>query len=323
VEIRASYLLVGAVVLALLTGLAAFSVWLVKADVDQTMVSYEIAFEGAVTGLQEGSPVRYRGVPVGRVSDIRIDPDNVEQILVDVEIERAAPVKEDTVATLQLQGVTGIAFVQLTGGTQDSPTLRAVSERARPRIASRPSALERLFESTPDLLARGLTVMDRLAAVLDERNAAALSATLANLERFTGSLAGQSEDIEGLVGDASGAARQVEAMSTELNALVGDVRQLTSQFEQDFDGVGGEVTATMDELRTTANALGGAAGELEGALADMRQPLGDFAESGLYEFSQLVGETRLLVAALTRITKEFERDPTGFLLGSNQGFEAE
>ena len=122
-EIRASYVVVGAVVLALLAGLAAFSLWLVDAGVDRDLARYDIAFAGSVSGLQEGGQVLYRGIPVGRVAEIRIDPDNVENVLVAVDIDRATPIKEDTVAALEFQGLTGVAYVQLRGGTQESARL--------------------------------------------------------------------------------------------------------------------------------------------------------------------------------------------------------
>jgi phospholipid/cholesterol/gamma-HCH transport system substrate-binding protein len=86
-ETRASYVVVGAVVLALLAGLVAFSLWLVEAGVDRNLARYEIAFAGSVSGLPDGGQVLYRGIPVGRVADIRIDPANVENVLVTVEID--------------------------------------------------------------------------------------------------------------------------------------------------------------------------------------------------------------------------------------------
>ena len=86
--------------------------------------------------------------------------------------------------------------------------------------------------------------------------------------------------------------------------------------------MGSDLVTTLEELQGAAGALDTAATELSGMIGDIRQPLDDFAGSGLYEFTQLTGETRLLIAALTRITKEFERDPAGFLLGSGtKGFE--
>jgi len=73
-------------------------------------------FTGDVTGLGVGSAVRYRGVPVGTVRDIRLDPTNVEQVQVLMDVSADAPIKEDTIAQLALQGITGVAFIQLTGG---------------------------------------------------------------------------------------------------------------------------------------------------------------------------------------------------------------
>src|SRR5918995_5702452 len=168
-EIRASYLLVGAVVLTLIAGLAAFSVWLVKADVDRQVARYEIAFAGSVSGLQQGGQVLYRGIPVGRVADIRIDPDNVENVLVVVEIDRETPIKANTVATLEFQGLTGIAYVQLRGGTQESARLDPDATEP-PRIPSRRSSLEQVFESTPELLAQALTLVGRLSLLLTNEN---------------------------------------------------------------------------------------------------------------------------------------------------------
>ena len=165
-EIRASYLLVGAVVLALVAGLAAFSVWLVKADIDGQGDPYQIAFAGSVTGLQQGSQVRYRGVPVGRVTDVRIDPERVEWVLVTVEIDRGTPIRQDTVASLEMQGITGIAFVQLRGGTQASPPLAATAGQTLPQIevaAIDDRAAVRIDARSPGALARPGRAGDRAA----------------------------------------------------------------------------------------------------------------------------------------------------------------
>jgi phospholipid/cholesterol/gamma-HCH transport system substrate-binding protein len=323
-EIRASYLLVGAVVLALIAGLAAFSVWLVKADIDRQVDSYRIAFAGSVTGLQVGSQVRYRGVPVGTVTEIRIDPERVEWVLVTVEIDHGTPIKQDTVASLEMQGITGIAFVQLRGGTQASPPLVATAGDAQQEIASRRSTLERLFESTPDLLMRSLTLVERATLLLTDENLQALTKSLQNIETVTTSLARHTGDVDGLLAQASGAATSVAGVADEIGGLARDLRGLTAEVDGRLGGMGEQVSTTLVDTRDAANRVERAAGELEVLVGDLRQPLGDFTATGLYEFTQLVGETRQLIAALTRITKEFERDPAGFLIGSSQrGFEAE
>lgn len=323
-ETRASHLLVGTVVLALLVAAAGFTVWLVRAGGDQASDIYEIAFEGSVTGLSEGGQVRYRGIPVGRVAELAIDPKNVEQILARVEIEAGTPITEDTVATLELQGITGIAFVQLRGGTRDSQRLEPRFGSPPPRIASNPSALEQVFESTPELLARTLKLAERVTLLFDDNNLDALGTTFANVEELTTALAAQSGNVEALFTAATGAVGEVETISGEMTQLAGDLRTLTQGLETEIESVGGDLATTLEELRFAASSLGGAARQLDQLIGTLQEPVDDFAGSGLYEFTQLMGETRVLVAALTRITTEFERDPAGFFLGSSQrGFEIE
>jgi phospholipid/cholesterol/gamma-HCH transport system substrate-binding protein len=322
-EIRASYLVVGAAVLALLAGLAAFSVWLVRADVDQNTARYEIAFEGSVSGLPPGGQVLYRGIPVGRVAEIRIDPDNVENVLVAVDIERNTPIKEDTVATLEFQGLTGIAYVQLRGGTQASARLDPDAEPS-PRIASRRSALERVFDSTPELLAQAVALVGRLSLLLTDENLEAVAGILRNVETVTATLAARSDTIDTALAGAAEMTGAVRDTSTEVRSLASDLRQLTGRVDSQVAGVSGDLVATLTELQGAAASLTGAAGQLEQLLGQLEQPVDDFAATGLYEFTQLVGETRLLVAALNRIAKEFERDPAGFLIGrSVRGYEPE
>lgn len=322
-EIRASYLLVGGVVLAILAALAAFSVWLVQADVDRGVARYEIVFAGSVSGLQVSGQVLYRGIPVGRVADIRIDPDNVEQVLVVVEIDEETPIKQDTVATLEMQGVTGLAYVQLQGGTQASAILAGESDRP-PRIPSEPSALEQVFQSTPELLAQALGVAGRLSRLLDQRNLDAIASTLTNLQTFSTMLAERSDSIDALLVGAGAAAGRIDGMTAEFALLTTELRQLTAQLGERVDGVADDTGATLAELRDASTTLTEVVENMDGLVRELREPLSDFAGTGLYEFTQLVGESRLLIAALSRITKEFERDPAGFLIGrTSRGFEAE
>ena len=134
-ETRASYILVGSFVLGLIAAAFAFVVWLASVQFEEVPMRYVIYFEGGVSGLSVASPVRYRGVPVGSVSDIRIDPENIERIRVMVEISAETPIKADTEATLTLQGITGVSFVFLSGGTVVTAAQDKVSLAAADLIA--------------------------------------------------------------------------------------------------------------------------------------------------------------------------------------------
>jgi phospholipid/cholesterol/gamma-HCH transport system substrate-binding protein len=322
-ETRANHLLVGSFVLVIVAGLAGFVLWLARADLEREVERYEIVFTGSVSGLQQGSQVRYRGIPVGRVTDILIDPQDPEQVLVKVDIRAGTPVKEDTVAELELQGITGIVNVQLTGGTRDSPDLARTSDVLLPRIASRPSLLEQVVEFTPELILRSVTLLERALDTLSEENVQALGSTLAHLDSFTSVLAARGDSFETLIDDTAGTMTSVRAVADDLTLLIADLRGVTATLDARLGTAGVELEASLEAIGTAAARLAAAGGRLDGLLAETREPWRDFTQGGLYEFTQLMGETRLLIASLGRISKEFERDPTGFLIGGQRGFRAE
>ncbi len=376
-ETRASYTIIGAFVLAFVVSIVGAIVWLADIDIDAETSSYYILFDGSVTGLRPGNPVRYRGVPVGTVQNMEINPDNVEQVRVTIEVPTSTPIKEDAEASLEFQGLTGVAYVQITGGTNEAPPLTAKPGETIPVIPSTPSQLEEVFEKAPELLSRFIALVDRANDLLNQGNRENLSGTLSNLSTFTGTLAQSGEDIQRLVREGGDALAQLKATAKEAETLIGafagrgeTIAALSEQALINVDGLVQEssrvlqtaepmittTTATMKSVgdltndlrphivpltkgaRTTMEELGKVAVDLRVAaqniglaakqaaeLIDNNQDsVNEFTNSGLYEFTQLLSETRILVQALTRISKELERDPARFLFGNqNEGFQAE
>ncbi len=184
-ETRSNYALVGGFVLSFLLAMVVFLIWLSNAGFRERMTEYDIYFDGSVSGLKKGSVVNYRGVPIGSVHDIVIDPTNVEKILVRIRINQDVPIKQDSLASLETQGLTGVSIIQIHGGTQASPLLKSTPGRPRPVIPSKSSLLEQVAGSMPELLARLTTMVDDLRAVLHEDNRKALTETLKNLQQIT------------------------------------------------------------------------------------------------------------------------------------------
>src|SRR3546814_14465471 len=106
-ETRASYVAVGTFVLLLAAAFIVFVVWLGRVSFEEAAERYVIYFTGPVTGLQQGSAVRVRGIPVGQVVDIRFDPDDIARVQVTVEVNEGTPIRADSAATLDIQGITG------------------------------------------------------------------------------------------------------------------------------------------------------------------------------------------------------------------------
>jgi len=323
-ETRASHIAVGTFVLLLLLGLAGFVVWISKFQTEADLKRYDILFQESVTGLELDSNVRYRGVPVGRVRDIRIDPENIERIRVTIEVRGDTPVKVDTKASLELQGLTGGIYVLLNEGTQGAAPLPGSETAPYPEIGSRPSNLARIFEGAPELLAKGSLLLDRVTLLFSDENEAAVKDILVNVRSLTDTLATQSGGIGELLTQAETTVTQIGSMSTEIEGLAKDLRtELTSE-----NGRVNELLTKLDntvvDVGGAARAVNGAADEFFAVMHDNRSGFAEFGSNGLFELTQFLQEARLLVASLSRISKQLERDPARFLLGDRlQGYEPE
>lgn len=342
-ETRASYLLVGAFALLAMAGFVVAVIWMAGVNLQEDFARYDIYFDGSVTGLKPGNAVRYRGVPVGVVSDMRINPDNVEQVRVTIEVPESTPVKADTVASLEFQGITGVAYVQLSGGTHQAPALVLMPDQDRAVIGSQPSQLQELFDSAPELVTRVTALVDRANLLLNPKNRENVSRILDNTRVFSDALAERSADIRGILADTSltmkhvrSAAEEVEGtmkilhnsadeLTTETAAAIKDVRTLAASLGNlskniggEMKGVGGEAKQALSEVRKTAVEFRRAAFVLSDLIEANRDPVDTFAASGLYELTQLLSEARVLIGALTRISAQIESDPARFLFGRSQ-----
>lgn len=189
-ESKVNFAVVGAFVLILGTLLIGGVLWLssgksYRKDYD----TYLVYMSESVSGLSLDAPVRYRGVQVGGVRRIELAPGNAEQVKLTLDIEHGTPVKQDTVATLRVQGLTGIAHVELSGDSRDAPVLKAGPGEKYPVIRTGPSLMLRLDTAVSALLTNLNRSSESVNALLDEENRAALRRTLVNLERLSGTLA--------------------------------------------------------------------------------------------------------------------------------------
>ena len=338
-ETRANHLVVGSFVLASIAGLLFFVLWLGKAEIDRKFDAYNIYFSGSVSGLSVASKVRYRGVPVGTVTEILIDPDNSERVIVTIEVTEGTPVKEDAVAALEMQGITGLVDVQISGGSKSSPLLEAKAGEPLPVIASVPTKLEELFEDVPNLLARATVLLDRAMFVLSDENLIAFTQTLANVQLLTADIADSSGDLKSLSSDVSNIAASIRSTAVEVDSLIDEIAErlpgllddasatlvaaegALTTVDASTETLTGEAAATLNQARDTAATLAETAEQLTLLVAENRSALRDFSGEGLYEMSRFLVEARELVASLTRISERFESDPTGFLFrDSAQGY---
>ncbi len=323
-ETRASYILVGSFVLAFVAGAFAIVTWFAKTEFDRKQAEYHVYFTESVTGLEIGSPVRYRGVAVGSVADIRIDPKNVERVRVTIEVAAETPIKQDTDASLGLQGITGAAYVQLEGGTQESATLVAKEGDPLPVIAAKASGLERLLTKAPELFEKAFELVERLSALVDDRNQKAVADTLQNMHAVSENLVASSGSFDRIMTEAGGAVSSLRAASERFEALANLMQERVGPLADSTRDTMAELRVAIAGIRGTARSFTEVAKLLDKMIGENRKPLREFSGRGLYELSQFIAESRLLVADLTRLTVQIERDPARFFFGDAQkGFETE
>ncbi len=145
---------------------AFFAVWLGSTGRHDDVL-YRIHFPDSVSGLTVGDPVKFRGVDVGTVKSMSIDPDNSRLVLVDVRLRKETPVKTDTRASLALKGITGVVFIELNGGDPAAQTLLAVTPPDQvPEIPSEKTGLKAMLDELPELVEKFASIENQVKKVV-------------------------------------------------------------------------------------------------------------------------------------------------------------
>ncbi|MEX0733960.1 MAG: MlaD family protein [Steroidobacteraceae bacterium] len=293
---EANYVAVGAFVLLVIVLGAGFVLWYTDQADGKEERRYELYFEGSVSGLSEGSSVRYLGVSVGRVTRIGIDPRNPGRVRVVADIVEGTPIKGDTVARLALQGVTGLLHIDLQPRDPGSLPPPLVESIKYPVIPSEESKFDELVSSLPDVVAKAGEALNRINAMLSDKNIAAVSATFGYAEKTTA-------ELPTAVGEA-------RAMFLELRAAAAEM-QGTAQALHELTGTSGEqIRIAATRLREVADNVASTSERLDRLVANNAGNIDRFAGEGLAEFEQLVRETRHAVRAIDSLTESLERDPS-------------
>ena len=302
-ESKVNQTVVGAFVLVLGAAGIAAVLWLGSGRLSQKEYRPYLAyFTESVSGLNLHAPVKSRGVAVGSVREISLDPTNPERVRLLLEVEKGTPVKEDTVAILGVQGLTGIAYIELSGGTRDSPTLEEAPGDGAPVIRTGPSLMRRLDTAGTTLLSNLDESARRLNDVLDKDTRANLRAAVADLRQVTRAFARRSADLEEVVAGTAAMARNGAQASADLPRLVERLEGAAAAVERMAESMaqaGRSARLALDGVGAAATGAGAAVQQLEG--------------QALPEIGRLVTELQATSASLGRVSRELEQNP-GLLL---------
>lgn len=308
-ENRAHHFVVGLFMLGFIAAIVMFVFWLSRDQFSRETDSYYIYFTDSVTGLTTGSQVRYRGVPIGEVTDIRIMPENLRVIRVTVDVARDTPIKGDSVASLELLNITGGIYVQISGGTQKSPSLRPNPDGTPTFIPSKPSMLSSLRDMGPELLNNMIELTARAKEVVDDTNRERLSKILVNVEELTGGLDEATPHLIDAVEEMRNAMASTSLLVQEFQIQAKDIGNMVQSYG---DKLSQEVSKTTVDIRNTST-------EMRRIIENNKSSVNDFSQNSLYEFGVLIEDLRILVENMSRMTTLIERSPGEFLFGNSSG----
>jgi phospholipid/cholesterol/gamma-HCH transport system substrate-binding protein len=314
-ETRANYVLIGVFTLIGCAVAVLFGLWTARYTASAEWSEYEVRFRQAVTGLYEGSTVQYNGIGVGTVLDLSLAPEDARQVIARIRIQSDAPVKEDTVARLQLAGLTGTTFIQLTGGSPQSPFRAPEPGRDVPTIPAEESALDKLFGASEGIANSTNEVLLRLVTLLSEENVRRIGDSIANVHAVTETLRDERGAVQGVFQNVSNASASAERALQGAERTIAQLNEtlvmVNEQLLQRLPTLSEDMSATLQQLaQLTARA--------DQLLAENADAFTALGPSGLGQLGPTLQELQVLLQDLSRTVTRFDRDPAQYLLGRSR-----
>ena len=295
-ERRANYALVGAVTLGLFVGLIAFMVWLAGFQFNKHYDTYDVLFVGPVRGISEGGEVHFNGIKVGEVTKLALDPSDPNRVVARVRLEGGVPVRVDSYAVLEPQGITGVSYIQIAGGTHTKPLLKdATPSGTVPVIHTQQSALADLLEGGGTVLQRAVDALNRVNKLLSDDNIAAISGTFHDLKAVADEANARKEifaDAQKTLQDVDKTANSFTELSQNGNKLInGDGKRAMSN-----------IADAAEDLKQTSHKANEMLSKLEG-------PTSDFATNSLPELSRTIVTLQQTSASLGALVQQVQQSP--------------
>ncbi len=306
-ETRAHHVLIGTfAILAFLLGLG-FVLWLSKTSADREFGYYDVIFTEAVTGLSKGGLVQYNGIKVGEVTQLKLAPDDPRKVIARIRLDGDTPVKIDTEAKLGLLGVTGSAFIQLSGGSPKSKRLLPSDEHRIPIILAKESALSKLLSSGDDIVTSVNQSLLRIGQLLSKENVDHVSATLEHFDTIASTIADQR-------GDMAKALTQLADASGELKSTLSTLHTMASTTNELINNDVRKVMASTDKAITSIERVAGSADRM---LDENQAAIANFSDQGLRQIGPTLLDLRETLRSFKQLSDKLGSSNT-LLLGGDQ-----
>lgn len=260
-ETRANYALIGLFTLLVVAAGFLFVYWFAVSERGRERMAIEIVFRDSVAGLSRGSGVTFNGLRVGEVSRLRLDPDDPNRVVALIQIDSTTPVREDTRAQLEYQGLTGIANVSLTGGSATARRLTIDPDASPPVIEAEPSDFQDLLQTGRDIARSASDTLDRINRLIDD-NGETITATIRNVESFSQALSDNAPGIDHFLEQVGQAAERIGPLADSLDELSRNTNAIISAVDPET------VSATVRNIEQFTQTLAGSRDQIDQIFAD-------------------------------------------------------
>lgn len=304
-ETRANYAMIGLFTLLIVFGAFAFAYWIGGRDAGTRRNSIAVIFTGSVSGLLRGGSVNFNGVRVGEVTDIRLMPNDPRRVVVRIEVDESTPVKADTRARLESQGLTGVASIALVGGDPESGPLTAPPGQPLPTIYGDPSDLQDLFQTVRDVAGKVDTVLAAVQKVVQDSEGS-ITRTVQNVERFSQALSDNSEGVGDFLKNVGAVAQRIGPLADRLETVATDLSSILKAVEPERIG---RVVGNLDSF---TQALGDNRGQVDTILKD--------AASLARQLNESAGKLDTTLESVSAVARALDPEKVGRLVDNADRF---
>lgn len=309
-ESKVNYTAVGIFVLILSIALIAFAFWLGKYnDEEHNYHRYRLYITESVSGLTPEAAVKFHGVDVGKVESIQINPRNSEEVELVLKINKSTPIKTDSSAVLKFYGITGLAFIEIMGGSKNASLLET-DEDNYATIPSSPSLFQRLDESLSNVASKLSTTLDHADRIFSDRNVDNLAASLEHLRSLTQQVDDYQNDIKALLAQTS-ALESNATISLESMRQAGVSVKTTSDNFNTF--VQTKASTTLESLEATSKQSHSLIQKIEASIDRGDYDLHSIAAPASAELNELISQTRVLTYEMEATLRNLRESPSDLL----------
>jgi phospholipid/cholesterol/gamma-HCH transport system substrate-binding protein len=316
-ENKANYALIGVFVLVALAATLGFIVWLTGSQFDQQFDEYQVAFQGPVRGLSPGSEVRFNGIGVGEVTNIRLDREDPNTVLSTIRIDANTPVDTKSYAQLEPLGLTGLNYLQIFAGGEDYTLLKNMPGVGdMPRLEGRTDALSEIIEGGGSAVEQIQIALKQINALLNDDAVEDVQGILFNINRITSELDVSDFDMENVNGLVSDLRVTIRKFGLTAEAANETLALADGVIENDVSALIDRATMTLGEVDEVLNAFEVTSGNADDMIVDVRDAVNRLSNSGLTDIEETVDAIRRLVLSLGRVADALEKSPLEFISGT-------